>query len=653
MRALVIIATVVLCGVERAVADTVEERERRIDEIAGWLAEKPKADGARFGDRAAWERLALMPEASGVIAEAGEIVGLPIPEMPDALYLEFTRNGVRINYENLYFERERRFGRLMLAECMEGKGRFLPKLCEYIDAFCAMRSWTLPAHDPRLTSFEGKPHIDLFSADLALVLAQACDIMRDVLPQKQRDMIAAECDRRVFLPYLFLARNFRDGAKRATMDYNWWYDCRLNWNSVCHSCAVRAALALVADRRTRAEFIASAESAVPFALSAYLSDGYCTEGMGYWDYGYGHHVMMGLAVRAATGGKVDFFSDSKNRLASQYAYGFQLEPFKSPPFADGVASPSLGVLSLIRQVYPELTCAEVEGFSLFGADGNRALVRSPQSFMVLRAFGQEPPRTVGCGSMADMLGARTWFPAAQVLVARARRKGCKESLSLAIKGGHNAELHNHNDLGSYTIMLDGVEMCGDPGKEVYTRRTFSDRRYDSKILNSYGHPVPVVGGRLQQEGGDFKAEVLRTDFTEGLDTIAYDLTKAYDAPDLKSLVRTVVFDREKMTVDIEDAVEFSKPSAFEVPIVTYRDCEGDVASGRFVLCHPDGGRSLAVSVSGSAPIAFRSEKIENAGLSAVTRLGFGFSEPVAQATLKMSYTPASAQHPPLAGADDQ
>ena len=82
MRALVIIATVVLCGVERAVADTVEERERRIDEIAGWLAEKPKADGARFGDRAAWERLALMPEASGVIAEAGEIVGLPIPEMP-------------------------------------------------------------------------------------------------------------------------------------------------------------------------------------------------------------------------------------------------------------------------------------------------------------------------------------------------------------------------------------------------------------------------------------------------------------------------------------------------------------------------------------------------------------------------------------------
>ena len=35
-------------------------------------------------------------------------------------------------------------------------------------------------------------------------------------------------------------------------------------------------------------------------------------------------------------------------------------------------------------------------------------------------------------------------------------------LSIGIKCGHNGELHNHNDLGSYTLMLDGTEMGGDP-----------------------------------------------------------------------------------------------------------------------------------------------------------------------------------------------
>ena len=73
----------ILCGTilaalaaATAFADTVEERERRTDEIAQWLAEEPKADGARIGDRAAWGRLAAMPEAKEAVAQAVEILSL-------------------------------------------------------------------------------------------------------------------------------------------------------------------------------------------------------------------------------------------------------------------------------------------------------------------------------------------------------------------------------------------------------------------------------------------------------------------------------------------------------------------------------------------------------------------------------------------------
>ena len=634
-----------LAGVT-AFADTVEERERRTDEIAQWLPEEPKADGARIGDRAAWGLLSAMPEAKEAVAQAGEILSQPIPKVTDERYLDYSRNGNRRDYETQFFAREINLVRLLLAECLENKGRFLPKIVEYVESMCSERSWTGPAHDPNLTCFNGKPHVDLFAAQRAFLLAQTCDWLREVLPSDVKKRILEECDRRVFQPYLFLARNFRDGAKRQSMVFNWWYDCRLNWNSVCHSCVTRSALAILPDRRTRAEIIASAEYAVPFALSAYLDDGYCTEGMGYWNYGYGHHAMMALSVRAATGGKVDFFSDPKNRMTVQYAYDFQLEEGKSPAFADGGDSnPSLDVLALMRQVFPDLTSRGVEEDGFFSTGGNRGIARQPLAFMALRAFGQEP---ASCAGGRGVLPPRSWFPCAQVLISRCL-DGEGKSLSIGIKGGHNDELHNHNDLGSYTLMLDGVEMGGDPGREVYTKRTFSDRRYESKVLNSYGHPVPVIAGRLQQVGREFEAKVVKTDFAEDRDEIVYDLTKGYDASSLKSLVRRVVLDRKGCTITIEDTVEFTEPSKFEVPYVTCRDYVKDEAARHFVFRHSDGGRSLALDVESSAPVVFRDEKIENPEFSVITRLGFSFAKPVTNAFLKMTFMPLATDEEALLG----
>ena len=47
----------------------------------------------------------------------------------------------------------------------------------------------------------------------------------------------------------------------------------------------------------------------PHFIGGFTDDGYCSEGMGYWNYGFGHYIMMGLAVRAATKGKLDIFQD--------------------------------------------------------------------------------------------------------------------------------------------------------------------------------------------------------------------------------------------------------------------------------------------------------------------------------------------------------
>ncbi len=593
--------------------------EARLAEIAAALPERPRADGAPASDRAKWEPLAATKEGKIALKNAVKISGAPVQDTPDGLYLEFSRNGNRSNYQRLYFRRKADFAWLYVGECLERKGRFIPKIVEYMDAFCAMKSWTLPAHDANLTCFNGKPHVDLFSAELSRELAFCLAWLGDAIPADTRDKVYSEIDRRTFQPHLAHARG------ECKLREHWWFHGGNNWNSVCNSCVVRAALAIVPDRRLRAEFVLHAEGSVPYALAGYTDDGYCSEGMGYWNYGYGHHLTMGLSLRAATGGKVDLFANPKTKTVMEYAYGFQLQCGKSPHFADGGGNPSPTLLALGRQIWPDLVSTAALNAPTFGG--------SDTSHFSLRAFGQEP---APCQPTMDVLPVRTWFPDAQVLISR-RPHTQKLDWSVAIKGGHNAELHNHNDVGSYAVMMDGVEMCGDPGGEVYTRRTFSRERYVSKVLNSYAHPVPVVGGKLQKGGRKAAAKVLKTEFTDGEDKFVIDYAAAYDVPALKSLVRTMVFSRATNTVTITDKVAFSEPTAFEVPVITYRDCEKAGESTSFVFRKPSGKRTMSLDVTASAPIGFTSEEVENPGKPSPRRLLFSFAEPVLEGSLTTAF----------------
>ena len=600
MKRQIIVATL---GIVAAVVVSAADR---IDEIAAALPERPCADGAPASNRAKWDPLAVTKEGRIALRNAEKINGEPVPDTPDDLYLEFSRNGNRTNYQKCYFRRKANFVWLYVGECLERKGRFIPKVVEYMDAFCAMKSWTLPAHDGKLTCFNGTPHIDLCSSELSRELAFCLSWLGDAIPAATRAKVYSEIDRRTFQPHLAFARG--ENRKLA----HWWFHGGNNWNSVCNCCVVRAALAIIPDRRLRAEFVTYAEGSVPFALRGYTDDGYCSEGMGYWNYGYGHHLMMGLSLRAATGGKVDLFADPKTKTIMKYAYGFQLQAGRSPRFADGGGNPSPVLLALGRQIWPDLVSTAALKSPAFGFDTAQ---------FSLRAFGQEP---APCAPTMDVLPSRTWFPDAQVLISRRPNLDGKLEWSVAFKGGHNAELHNHNDVGTYTIMMDGCEMCGDPGGEVYTRRTFSKDRYVSKVLNSYGHPVPVIGGKLQKGGRAAAAKVLETRFTEDEDVISIDYAAAYNVPALKSLVRTMKFNRVRRTVSITDKVSFTEPTSFEVPVITYREWTRKGEAMSFTFKKARGKRTMSLDVKASVPLVFSSEEIENPGKPSPCRMKFAF-----------------------------
>lgn len=235
---------------------------------------------------------------------------------------------------------------------------------------------------------------------------------------------------------------------------------------------------------------------------------------------------------------------------------------------------------------------------------------------------------------------RTWFADAGILICRPATK--PHALGAALKGGHNAEHHNHNDVGSYTIALDGATPLLDPGAEIYTQRTFSKRRYESNVLNSFGHPVPRVAGQLQAPGRQAQAGVRKTEFSDRADTLVLDLRSAYPVKELEKLERTFVFSREGAgSLSVTDEVRFSAPKTFETALVTF-DSWRQVAPNKLLI--GEGKQAVQVEIDGK----WRKFRVESREVGEdlpnhriPVRIGIAFDAPVEEGTIGVKITPQS------------
>ncbi|MGW8257676.1 MAG: hypothetical protein ACWGMZ_09345, partial [Thermoguttaceae bacterium] len=179
------------------------------------------------------------------------------------------------------------------------------------------------------------------------------------------------------------------------------------------------------------------------------------------------------------------------------------------------------------------------------------------------------------------------------------------------------------------------------GKEVYKARTFSHaHRYDSNVLNSYGHSVPLVADTLQVRGRAAAAKIISTNFTDDEDTLVMDITAPYNVPDLKKLVRTFVFSRKgKGKLTISDQVEFEHPQAFGTALITFSKWK-KTAPDHLEIGQGNDIVDVLINVTGGefkiteAEIA---EKLPRARTP--LRLGIDIAEPVKQATITTTVTP--------------
>jgi len=593
--------------------------------IAAMLPEHPAGLGRSITDRAAWARLAATRAYSGTVRGAEGLLKQPIPDSPDDLYLDFSKTGNRTRWQRVA-SRRRRVPAFVLAECIEGKGRFLRPLAETVAALCAERTWVMPAHDRSLANFKGSSiDIDLGSSHLGANLAMAAWLLGDRLDATTRTLIRDNLQRRIITPYLDMV-----AGKRKK---NWWMRCTNNWNAVCLANVTVVGLAALESREQRAAFVASAREHSRNFLRGFTPDGYCSEGVGYWNYGYGYFLLLSEAIHQATRGGVDLLGQPAARAPATFATRIEIANGVYPAFADcSVGSrPSGRARHFIARRFG-LGADPAADASLVSPSGDLAVAMMysfPNS-----ATAAPPPE-----KPSPPLGPRDWFDHAGILICRpADAADCR--MAVALKGGHNAEHHNHNDVGSYVVVIGETPVLVDPGAEVYTARTFSSQRYESKVLNSFGHPVPRVAGQLQRPGRKAQARVARTDFTPQADTLELDLRAAYNVPSLKALTRTFTYSRQGAgSLTVADTVAFASPQAFETALITLGKWKRpDPAT--LVVYDFDQAVRVRITAEG-APFDVQAETIREDVRTRTlpTRLGIRLAKPVAAATITMHIEP--------------
>ena len=626
LRIPILFASLCLASGRLSAADVFQPDAPALEKVAAMLAPKPTAFGRPLTDRAAWQQIASRLDAAEIKTQAEALLKAPLSEQTEEGFLDYSRTGNRSRYEGVMFRRRSRLKWFVLAEGIENQGRFIKPLEETIRALAAERTWLLPAHDGRLDNFNGRTTvIDLGAAMLGWELATADWIVGEKFSPEIRALIRQELQRRIFKPYHRMT---------AGEQGQYWLVFAHNWNSVCLAGVTGAALAVLEDTQERAWFVLAADKYSQYSLKGFTPDGYCGEGVVYWDYGFGHYTMLSEAVRLATRGGMDFLARKEARAPAAYGSNIEIIGGVCPAFADCPvdARPDAGLVQLLNSRLGIPFTGEVTPKFV---TGKRTLYE-----VLMLAFPLQPTRVALEGPPPPAGGLRSWFPDAGVLVCRPAAES-KGRFGFAVLGGDNGGNHHHNDLGTYVVVVGDQPVLADIGSEVYTARTFSSHRYDSKALNSFGHPVPLVAGKMQSTGRQAVAKVLRTEFADGQDSIAFDIKSAYPVPTLATLNRTFVFSRRGPgSVTLTDEFEFASPQTFENALLTFGKWE---QLGPRTLRISDRGQALRVEITPPAgsTLEFVAEEIKE-DLSAhrtPTRVALRLREPVQKGSLVLKISP--------------
>ncbi|MBL9137749.1 MAG: heparinase II/III family protein [Verrucomicrobiales bacterium] len=512
--------------------------------------------------RTEWTNLST-PIQIRVVKNGEKVLTEPNPPLPATLYLGYAREGNRGRFEGPYFERRRRLHDLVLAECVEAKGRFVDAIADHLWAILEESTWCVPAHVGAQRRGVGlpdvaEPIVDLFAAQTGASVAWTVHLVGSALDRvspRIRERALSEVDRRIITSYL-------------SRDYGWMgfgaksrADRPNNWNPWINGNVLTAALLLEPDKHRRVALVHRVLRSLDRFLQPYPEDGGCDEGPSYWSRAGGSVFDNLDLLFSATGGRLDVFGEPLIQEMGRFIHRVHIADGWFVDIGDSPAR--VGIDRGVIYAYGRrIRDAQLEAFATQGAtlenvlgtsagiDLGRALRTLFSAEAILAGAKASPPLVRDVWLHSEDL---------QMMVAR-DRNGSTEGLFVAAWGGHNAQSHNHNDVGNVMVFADGNPVFVDLGAPTYTAKTFSSRRYEIPAMQSDWHNLPTIHGLQQSAGRSFAARDVSYTVTDRFAELNMDLASAWpEDAGVTAWKRTVRLERESKIV-VSDRFRLRTPA---------------------------------------------------------------------------------------------
>ncbi len=499
-------------------------------------------------------------------------------------FLQFARTGNRSVYEAQSFGRRSHLEAVVLAECIEGKGRFLDDITNGVWLICEESFWGVPAHLYMQRAGIGLPDItdpiiELFGAETAALLAWTHYLVGDPLAKISPlipKRIVLESERRILAP----ARNRNDF---------WWMGfehnnrtARLNnWTPWINSNLMTANLLLEENPKLRVYETTRILRSLDAYLNQYWPDAGEEEGPGYFSASPMCYFEAVSMIEEATGGVSHVLANPFIDAMGRYILHAHICGDNYIDYGDAHvhASPDGELLYRFGKAVHDgqleefgAYCAARRGLAATqdhaSSGQERGLPRISRALPAL--FDAKEIRNA---PKEDVLLRDSYYSDLGLVTAR-MKAGSSQGMYFAVLAANNGRSHSHNDTGSYIIYQDCQPVAIDVGVEAYTAKTFGPERYTIWTMQSAYHNLPTIGSVMQHNGVQYRATGRTYDSNDDRASYSFNIADAYPPEaGVTSWTRTVTLDRVKDVVRIEEDFTLARAVPVTLSVMTPRAAE--------------------------------------------------------------------------------
>lgn len=491
------------------------------------------------------------------------------PPLTASLYREFAVNGNRSNYERIYFARRAELVTKVILECIYNDGRFLNDILDITWMILEETTWTIPAHNREVAEADSLPDfenhsLDLFLAETSCTLAFVYQAIGEKLNELSNVILRRIKSR--------LEHDLTDNYLLRT-DY-WWmgFSGRVpnNWNPWINSNVLAVAMIIEDDPVKLKKIVEKAAKTLDIYLKYYPEDGGCDEGPSYWNQAGLSMLECMWLLNVVSCGKINCFADEKVINTSEYLTKMYIGNGKCVNFAD--SSSKLPIYPATMFKIGEIIgnqnlvafAKHLYDTANYHTNNNGVLGKSIRMYDIAAYFSKL--KEYENNSFKPALDY--WLPSVEVLTSKTDFNP-EAGLFLAAKGGHNDESHNHNDVGNFIVYKDGTPFLIDSGNMVYSKITFSDKRYTLWTTRSIYHNLPSVAGYEQAPGRSYASKDVQYKVSDNGVSFSLDLKNTFqNRDDIKKWIRTIQFDRKNQEITLSEDFSFLQNSDYTLNFLT-------------------------------------------------------------------------------------